>query len=52
MHVNSINWFSGQHKGQTGDIYVGTFDYQSHKFSQLQILNNLYRGNLTVNQGQ
>lgn len=41
----STSWFTDQNHAQTADIYIATYDYTQKRFTELRLLNNLFRGN-------
>ena len=45
-NVHFISWYDGQNKSSNRDLYVGTYNYKLKKFTSLNRLNNLFRGNL------
>lgn len=45
IKANSLSWYTDQNHAQTADIYIATYDYTQRKFTELRLLNNLFRGN-------
>lgn len=46
IRAASDSWFSGKAKSRQSDVFVGTYDYQKDKFTDLKLLNNLTQENI------